>query len=259
MKKPVLLIALSAFFLNASAQTDLPTDSGTFLLHKFEQPIGKETYYVHKYKDAIHYTIDFKFVDRGSPVPLKAELKVNPVGDPLELTIKGSTSRFSKVDDKVTIRGNEASVRVNDSSYTQKVLPLSFPVAGYSPGTVQQALLQYWKKHHEPASIHTLPFGSVQIKRGGVDKLDFNGKTLNLDRFTISGLVWGNELIWADSKGNLICLITNDAEGDKLEMMSAPYEALLPELLNKAAVYGMQLFAEATAQTHAADETIAVT
>lgn len=259
MKNPVLLIALSALFLNASAQTDLPTDSGTFLLHKFEQPIGKETYYVHKYKDAIHYTIDFKFVDRGSPVPLKAELKVNPVGDPLELTIKGSTSRFSKVDDKVTIHGNEASVRVNDSSYTQKVLPLSFPVAGYSPGTVQQALLQYWKKHHEPASIHTLPFGSVQIKRGGVDKLDFNGKTLNLDRFTISGLVWGNELIWADSKGNLICLITNDAEGDKLEMMSAPYETLLPELLNKAAVYGMQLFAKATAQTNTADETIAVT
>src|SRR5882757_2167556 len=201
MKKPVLLIALSVLFLSANAQTDLPTDNGTFFLHKFEQQIGKETYYVHKYKDAIHYTIDFKFVDRGVAVPLNAELKVNPVADPLELTIKGKTSRFSTVDDKVTIHGNEASIRVNDSSYTQKVLPMSFPVAGYSPGTVQQVLLQYWKRHHEPANIHTLPLGSVQIKRGGVDKVTFKGKQLSFDRFTISGLVWGNELVWTDSKG----------------------------------------------------------
>jgi imidazolonepropionase-like amidohydrolase len=259
MKKPAIFIILSVLFLNAGAQTKLPTDSGTFFLHKFEQQIGKETYYVHQYKDAVHYTIDFKFVDRGLPVPLKAELKVNPVGDPLELTVKGSTSRFSTVDDQVTIHGNEAAIRVNDSSYTQKVLPLSFPVAGYSPGTVQQALLQYWKKHQEPANIHTLPFGAVQIKRGGVDKLNYNGQSITFDRFTISGLVWGNELVWTDSKGNLICLITNDAEGDKLEMMRAPYESLLPQLISKAAVYGMKLFADATTQTGWADEIIAIT
>ena len=259
MKKPILFIIISLFFINVNAQTNIPADSGTFFLHKFAQKIGKETYVVHKYKDAIHYNIDFKFVDRGSPVPLTAELKVNPVSDPLELTIKGSTSRFSKVDDKITIHGGEASIRVNDSAYTQKVLPSSFTVAGYSPGTVQQVLLQYWKKQHEPETIHTLPFGSVQIKKEGTDELSFNGSTLTLDRFTISGLVWGNELLWADNKGNLICLITNDAEGDKLEMMRAQYEALLPQLISKAAIYGMQLFAKATGQAGTADETIAVT
>src|ERR1700754_1702872 len=249
MKKSVLLIILSVFYFNAYAQTDLPTDSGTFLLHKFEQQIGKETYYVHHYKDAIHYTIDFKFVDRGSPVPLKATLKVNPVSDPLKLTIKGNTSRFSTVDDQVTIRGHEAAVRVNDSSYKQTVLPLSFPIAGYSPGTVQQVLLQYWKKHKQPASIHTLPFGAVQIRKDGIDELNLNGKQLTLDRFTIAGLVWGNELLWADKDGKLVCLITNDAEGDKLEMMRSPYEELLPQLIKKAAVYGMQIFSKATGQT----------
>jgi len=260
MKKNILFIIISLFFINVNAQTNIPADSGTFFLHKFAQKIGQETYVVHKYKDAIQYSIDFKFVDRGSPVPLTAELKVNPVNDPLELTIKGSTSRFSKVDDKITIHGGEAAIRVDDSSYTQKVLPSSFTVAGYSPGTVQQVLLQYWKKQHEPESIHTLPFGSVQIKKEGTDELSFNGSKLTLDRFTISGLVWGNELLWADSKGNLICLITNDAEGDKLEMMRAQYEALLPQLITKAATYGMQLFAKATGQAAGtADETIAVT
>jgi imidazolonepropionase-like amidohydrolase len=260
MKKTLLLFAaVSALITNARAQTDLPVDSGTFFLHKFEQHIGKETYYVRKYKDAVHYNIDFKFVDRGSPVPLTAELKVNPVMDPLELTIKGNTSRFSTIDDKVTIRGGEAAIRVNDSSYTQKVLPLSFPVAGYSPGTVQQALVQYWNKHKQPANIHTLPFGNVQIKKSGVDQLTFNGKPLTLNRLTISGLVWGNELVWTDNEGKLICLITNDAEGDKLEMMRVPYEELLPQLISKAATYGMELFAKAAAPTGAVDKVIAVT
>ncbi|NVM62055.1 hypothetical protein FHW88_000331 [Mucilaginibacter sp. SG538B] len=260
MKTPLLLFAaFSALITNANAQTDLPTDSGTFFLHKFEQHIGKETYYVHKYKDAVHYNINFKFVDRGSPVPLTAELKVNPVADPLELTIKGNTSRFSTIDDQVTIRGSEASIRVNDSSYTQKVLPLSFPVAGYSPGTVQQVLIQYWNKHKQPVSIHTLPFGAVQIKKAGTDQLTFNGKPLALNRLTISGLVWGNELVWTDNEGKLICLITNDAEGDKLEMMRVPYEELLPQLISKAATYGMELFAKAAAPTGKIDEIIAIT
>jgi imidazolonepropionase-like amidohydrolase len=58
----------------------------------------------------------------------------------------------------------------------------------------------------------------------------------------ISGLVWGNEIIWTDKNLNLVCLITNDAEGDKLEMMQEQYETLLPELLSRAANYGMQLF-----------------
>ncbi|WP_161964354.1 amidohydrolase family protein [Mucilaginibacter endophyticus] len=260
MKRHLLLLAaFSVLITNARAQTDLPTDSGTFFLHKFEQHIGKETYYVHKYKDAVHYTIDFKFVDRGSPVPLKAELKVNPAVEPLELTIKGSTSRFSTIDDKVTTRGGEASIRVNDSSYTQKLLPPSFPVAGYSPGTVQQVLIQYWNKHKQPESIHTLPFGAVQIKKAGIDQLTFNGKPLVLNRLTISGLVWGNELVWTDQEGKLICLITNDAEGDKLEMMRVPYEEILPQLISKAATYGMELFAKAAAPTGKVDKVIAIT
>ena len=71
MKKPILFTITALFFLNVSAQTSLSTDSGTFLLHKFAQQIGKETYTVHKYKDAIQYSIDFKFVDRGSPVLLR--------------------------------------------------------------------------------------------------------------------------------------------------------------------------------------------
>jgi imidazolonepropionase-like amidohydrolase len=257
MKKSLLLLTLLSLLFKAGAQNST-TDSGAFLLHKFEQRIGKETYHITKAKDAIIYAIDFKFTDRGSPVPLKAELRVNPVLDPLSLTSKGQTSRSSSINDEIKITGNVAHIKVDDSVYTQKIRPLTFPVAGYSPTTVQQVLMQYWNRHQHPANINTLPFGSVQIKKDGEDALTHNGKPLILNRYTIGGLIWGNELVWTDKAGNLICMITNDAEGDKLEAMREAYEPLLAELISRAAGYGMRLFSKAMPAPPAGDKLIAI-
>jgi len=258
--KKIILFALLALAFNLNAQTTLPTDSGTFFLHKFAQHIGKETYWVTKYKDSIKYIVDFKFVDRGSPVPLKASLKLTASGNPLELVVKGKTSRFSTIDDSVRVLDDGVVFKVDEKLTSYKTHQhLSFPVAGYSPTLVQQAMLQYWKMNKQPATMKTLPFGSVQIKKDGTDQFTFNGKPLLLDRYTVSGLVWGNELIWTDAGGKLICLITNDAEGDKLESMRKEYESLLPELISKAAVYGMQIFARAAAPTGVVNKVIAIT
>lgn len=257
--KHLLLAFLLLFVSSITLAQDLPADSGVFLLHKFEQHIGKETYKVYNYKDAKKYIVDFKFVDRGSPVPLKATLKVNPVGVPLELGIKGSTSRFSTVDDSISIKGNTATIRVNDSTYTKTILPFTFPVTGYSPATVQMLLLKYWNNKKQPATINTLPYGALQIKKAGADILTFNGKPLPLIRYTISGLIWGNEQVWTDNAGKLMCILTIDAEGDKTEMMSEPYESLLPELIKRAAGYGMDAFSKAAPASVAGAGTIAVT
>ncbi|TFF36018.1 amidohydrolase family protein [Mucilaginibacter psychrotolerans] len=258
MKNLLSLFLLSFIAATLQAQ-DMPADSGTFLLHKFEQRIGKETYKVYNYKDSKKYVVDFKFVDRGSPVPLKATIKVNPVTDPLELVIKGSTSRFSDVNDSIKINGNTAVIRVNDSTYTKKLLPLSFPITGYSPATVQMLLLKYWNNKKQPASINTLPFGSLQIKKAGTDILTFNGMPLPLIRYTISGLIWGDETLWTNNAGKLMCILTIDAEGDKTEMMSEPYEALLPELIKRAAGYGMAAFARSTALPTSGNRIVAIT
>ena len=257
MKKYLLpaLLLCSVFAANAQSQPD----SVTFLLHKFEQHIGKEVYRVSKTGNEITYTVDFKFVDRGSPVPLKAELKLTAANEPINLKIKGNTARSATINDTIGISGTLARIKVNDSSYQQQLTTLAFPVASYAPGTVQQVLIQYWKNHHEPANITTLPFGGVQIKKSGDDTFTFNGKTLQFDRYTIGGLIWGNEIVWTDKAGQLICLITNDAEADKLEMMLEPYESLLPQFIGKAATYGMELFAKSTPKSTAADKVIAIT
>ncbi|HEV9035698.1 MAG TPA: amidohydrolase family protein [Puia sp.] len=228
--------------LTASAGT--AQDSATFFLHKFAQNIGKETYHRMTGDSGVVYTVHFKFVDRGSAVPLEARMVETPAGDPVSLWIKGNTSRFSGIHDSVVLRDGKAWITVDDSSYSQALEGPAFPVAGYSPGTVQMLLLQYWRQHGEPAVLHLLPTGAVSIRAAGKDTLALYGQRLVLDRMVIHGLIWGNELVWTDEHGNLVCLITNDAEGDKLEMMRDRYETLLPEFIGRAATYGMALFAQ---------------
>ncbi|MGZ3752122.1 MAG: amidohydrolase family protein [Mucilaginibacter sp.] len=246
MKKYFLSVLLSALCFDIYAQ-DASSDSGVFLLHKFEQHIGKETYHLTNNKDSKTYTANFKFVDRGSPVPLKAELKVNSLLEPLSLNIKGNVARGATVNDSIRINESNAHIRVDDSVYDKKVQALTFPIAGYAPTIVQQVLIQYWKKHHEPASINILPTGSVQIKKHGEDTLTYNNKPLILDRYTIGGLIWGNEFVWMDKQSQVICIITNDAEFDKFESVREPYEALLSTLIGKTAIYSMRLFTKSTA------------
>jgi imidazolonepropionase-like amidohydrolase len=250
-----LLCALLIFIFNSSIAQ---TDSGSFYLHKFAQNIGKETYQLTRNPNTLTYNIDFKFVDRGSPVPLKAQLVTTTGYDPVSLFINGSTSRFSTINDTIRIQNKNVWVRVDDSIHTENLKPIAFPVGGYSPGTVQMALMQYWKKHGEPKNIPMLPTGVVTITRQGQDELSFMNKELVRDRYVLGGLVWGNEIVWTDANGKLICLITNDAEGDKLEMMETGHESLLPELISRAATYGMQLFSASMKMDVSKNKTLAI-
>jgi imidazolonepropionase-like amidohydrolase len=257
MRKLACVICISACLQNSNAQST--ADSGSFLLHKFEQPIGKEKYTVSKKDGKVVYDIDFKFVDRGNPVPLKATMVMNSSMEPVSFIVKGSTSRFSYINDSVVIDQKTAHIKVDDAISTKTLSGINFPVAGYSPGTTQMLLVDYWKKHRMPESINTLPSGAVHIKKDGEETFVFNGQNISLDRYIISGLVWGNELLWIDNKGQLFCLITNDAEGDKLEMVYEPYESLLPTFIERAAKYGMQIFTKSAKPVFEKHALIAIT
>ncbi len=228
--------------IRGMAQAPPAADSAVFYLHKFAQNIGKETYYKKTGDSGVSYTIRWKFVDRGSAVPLDARLVVTAEDEPVSLWIKGSTSRFSTIHDSIVIQGGRAAIQVDDSSYSRELKAPEFPVAGYSPGTVQMTLLRYWRRHGRPARLRLLPSGEVSIHADGMDTISYYGQRLILERTVINGLIWGNELVWTDKDGNLICLITNDAEGDKLEIMRDRYEPMLPELIGRAAKYGMEIF-----------------
>ncbi len=233
-------------------------DSGSFLLHKFAQNIGREKYTINKNGNQLTYDIDFKFTDRGRPVPLAAKLVTTIDHEPIGLFVKGRTSRFSVINDSIRIQNKTATNWVDSIVSKEQIKGLAFPVAGYSPGTVQMVLLNYWRKHGQPGSIAMLPKGEVVIKSDGTETLQFQNKSLVLNRYFISGLIWGNEIAWTDHDGKLICLITNDAEGDKLEMMRESYEPLLPQLIGRAAMYAMKLFNSSMKMHEAKNKTLAI-
>ena len=229
--------------LSGHAQSNA-TDSGSFIIHKFAQPIGREQYFARHSGKTLTYFIDFHYTDRGSPVKLKDSISFNDKGEPTAYRIRGGTSRFSTVNDSVVFEGNTARMKVDDSSYSETVKGFYFPIAGYAPATAQMLLIQYWKRHRFPKKIYTPPFGAVSISEDGSDTFSVQGKTSILTRYHITGLIWGNELLWTDANGRLICLITNDAEGDKQEIVYESYESLLPQFIGKAAIQGMKLFAQ---------------
>ena len=156
--KTLLLTTILLFSIYTSF-TQTITDSGTYLLHKFEQNIGKEKYTVTKNDNNINYNVNFKYVDRGSPVSLTANLQVTPALEPVSFRINGGTSRFSAVNDSVVINNKTALVKVNDSTFTKTIQPNSFTIAGYSPATAQMLLIEYWRKHNKPSTINMLPYG----------------------------------------------------------------------------------------------------
>ncbi len=257
MRKLIAFLSCIILFGNAIFAQSAP-DTGTFFIHKFEQKIGAEKYSISKTTAGINYTVSFKYIDRGSPVTLKASGALTQAMEPLMFAIKGGTSRFSTVNDSVTISNKTGYIKVDDSSYTTHLKENTFPVAGYSPATQQMMLIHYWQMHNKPQVINTLPGGSVEIKKDGSDTVMLGNTSIELDRYIIKGIIWGNELAWMNKEGQLFCLITNDAEGDKQEMMFEPYESILPALINKAAIYGMRLFTNAAKPSFIKQNIIAI-
>lgn len=62
-----IILALSLISCAAAQQT---ATSGTFMLHKFAQTIGNETYSIDTKDDTYALTSHFLFTDRGTKVPL---------------------------------------------------------------------------------------------------------------------------------------------------------------------------------------------
>src|ERR1041385_7303655 len=84
-----LILASNAIRPLVAQMTGSVVESGKFRLHKFQQPIGEETYSVTKDGGSLQLNDDFKFVDRGSPVPLTTSLKTDSELNPQSYTIKG--------------------------------------------------------------------------------------------------------------------------------------------------------------------------
>ncbi len=221
------------------------TETGKFRLHKFEQPIGEETYTITHDGGTLTLKTDFAFTDRWTKVPLSATLKAADDYTPQSFTIQGKTSRMSGIDSAVEISGAKATIRQGNSqgnsqgesknTRTVAVPQTFFTISGYAPVAMQMALIRYWRSHGSPAHLPALPSGELQIQDRGAEAIDIDGHSLQAERFTIRGLIWGMETLWMDNGNNLAALVSTDAEFDHFEAVREEYEPALAKFVASAA------------------------
>jgi hypothetical protein len=228
-----------------AAEASSVVEQGKFTLHKFEQPIGRETYEIRRDGDSLAVKVDFKFTDRGSPVPLSATFRGTQDLTPQAFEIKGQTARSVSIDEALTVEGGKVHFRTRDKQSDFDAPPGPFfTIAGYAPATMQMLMVRYWAAHGSPAQLATLPTGTVKVEPRGQDTIRVNNKDEKLDRYTIEGLIWGRETLWFDTSRNLVAAISTDAEFDHFEAIRDGYESALGDFVGRAGADGMSALAE---------------
>jgi imidazolonepropionase-like amidohydrolase len=228
----------------AGSNNSQAIETGKFRLHKFAQLIGEESYEIARDGDSLIIRSSFKFTDRGKAVPLSATLRMRQDLTPERFEIKGSVSRFSTIDASVEINKGKAAVREGKEWRVATVPDRFFTLSGYAPVTMQMMLVRYLANHKIKGSIQTLPGGEVTVEGRGRDKVKVGDKEVELDRYSVSGLIWGRESLWLDSSQQLVAAVTVDAEFDHFEAIREGYESALPLFVSRAAEDSMAALAQ---------------
>jgi imidazolonepropionase-like amidohydrolase len=237
----VLWLAISVCGLPLQAQ-DLDStvvEQDSFRLHWVSRAVGMEHYQVVRQGVDVLTEIDFEFTDRGTSVPLSAELVTAEDYTPSRLTVEGKVARRVAIDLEVEVAQGKA--RVTDGDVDREVdLPSRyFTVAGYAPITVQMMLLRYWEAHGRPDRLQVFPSSTVTIESRGRDRVQVGDRARLLDRYSIGGLIWGHETVWTDTTGTLVAAVTIDGEGDQFEAIRVGYEEALEWFVARAAEDGL--------------------
>lgn len=234
----------------APAVSESTVEQGKFILHKFAQPIGLETWRVTRQPGGYQLTDKFEFKDRGTAVPLTVKFTYDQSGTPQSFNIKGKNSRLSAIDQSVLVGDKTVRVSVDGADQTVDKPKAFFPIAGYAPTAQQLMLMRYWLNHGKPEALRTFPSGTVQISRRGQDRFTLAGKPVVLDRYLVTGLIWGRETIWLDQAHKLVALVSIDAEFDHFESIRDGYQSLLPSFLTKAGEDEMASMKEFAGKAH---------
>ncbi|HMK39613.1 MAG TPA: amidohydrolase family protein [Bacteroidota bacterium] len=230
--------------VTSTAGDSTTVEEGKFILHKFENPIGEETYRIARTGDLLTTSIRFKFTDRGGQVPLAVTFASSADLTPAAFGIRGRSARSIRIDDSVFVEKDSVRLRDRDR-WTAMPRPATFfTIGGYAPVTMQMLMLRYWASHGSPESLPTVPGVAVRIEPRGYDTVETTAGRAILRRFTVEGLIWGCETIWLDNGEHVAALVSTDAEFDHFEAAAEPYESSLGKFVGRAGTDQMAALAE---------------
>ncbi|HKD10719.1 MAG TPA: hypothetical protein VKE50_01535, partial [Thermoanaerobaculia bacterium] len=167
----MFLLVFSLLGMLVAPATEPARETEEFRLYKFQQPIGVERVIRVTHADgSAEIRTNFSFTDRGATVPLAAALTLARDGSPEHFQAWGSTSRFTRVDDRISVRQGTATIE-REGKVTKKPAPDRFFTAdAYAPVVVTEQMWRYWSSHGRPARLALLPSGSVSFEARGEEE-----------------------------------------------------------------------------------------
>ncbi len=215
-------VGMLAFFFASL----LAAQTGEFRIHMILHAIGYERYKLTRTADSVTLNTTIEFTDRANTRTTSATLRMKSDYTPVQFAIRGKP-------DSVTVENTWATVQENGVTRTFVPPGRYFTIFGSSPFAVQMVMLRYWSAHGKPADLPMLRGSAtaeaIQIKRMGRDAVALNGKRTKLYRYTIANLAFGREIVWMDSKGELVAAMTF-AGGLPMEAVRTEYEPAFPQL-----------------------------
>jgi imidazolonepropionase-like amidohydrolase len=140
---------------------------------------------------------------------------------PTTLAINGKSTRFSALRELVTVRSHTVTVERNQKTDNYLAPARFFTGDENTHGSLQELMLRYWNLHGRPASLRVFPAGDVRIEQHGHASLNIVGKQVPLDVYAISGLIWGQEILWTDPHQHVAAII----EPGEFEIVREEYES----------------------------------
>jgi hypothetical protein len=232
-----------SIFPSARARAGETSEEGIFRLHKFEQPIGQESYSIKKDGDELQLSVTFHFNDRGQDVPLSAFVRMSSDLTPRSMEIHGDMARGTHIDDTVLVEKGRILARHIEEWRSLERPEQFFGIATYAPVALQMMLVRKWQAAGRPKKMQTFPAGMLTIEDRGADDFSLKGAKVTLERFSISDLTWGRETLWLDAQKQLAAVITVDGEYDHFEAVRPEYEENLGEFVQRAAADEMAALA----------------
>jgi imidazolonepropionase-like amidohydrolase len=215
-----------ALFLLSAAL--LPAQTGSYKIHMILHAIGEERYEVSPAEGGLRLSSTFEYSDRGMARSTTATMRMKIDYTPLSLEVKGRTGAGNSI----LIHDGAATVDESEKR-TFAAPPRYAAIFGSSPFAVQGMMMRYWSTHGKPQTLPVLRANpsadSIRIERVGRDSLTIDGKTVALERYTVANLMFGREILWTNSEGDLVAAMTF-AGGLPMEAVKSEYEPALPQL-----------------------------
>jgi imidazolonepropionase-like amidohydrolase len=172
-------------------------------------------------------TTTFGYADRGRQTTTTATLTSSRDDKPLKLEVKGTGPLTA------TVTGSAFTVETQGATHALTAAHPIAAVAGPTPFALQGAMMRAWRARGEPAAmslVSTTPNAEpLEIARVGRDVIALGGRSVTLERYTVNHLMFGREVIWTTTDGELAAAMTF-AGGLPLEAVRTDLEPALPAL-----------------------------